>query len=145
MDDLDEVLGNAIVVFGLEAQGHIPTIERMLAEGSNWEQIGKVIGWCHITAREQYEKYTRRDQTIRTVWFEEENEVCPLLARAVEMLRKVGNNLEHSWERNPISEFIFHAEKHLNSTSTKRHPILKPTTEQVERLNLDENANISNL
>ena len=111
----DEFLG-AQIIFGLEAQGHIPTIEKMLAEGRNWEEIANTIGWCQVTAREHYERFTRKNQ---------ENEVFSLLARAVEMLRKVGDGLDESWERNPISEFIFRAEKHLNSTSTKRHPILK--------------------
>jgi hypothetical protein len=46
------------VVFGLRAQGHIPTIERMLAEGASWPEIGDAIGWCPDTAREWF----KRDQ-----------------------------------------------------------------------------------
>lgn len=49
------------IAFGLEQQGHIPTIERILGElGSNdyaWEKIGKEIGWCHKTACQYYVKY----------------------------------------------------------------------------------------
>jgi len=45
------------ILFGLEAQGHIPTIEKMLSEGKSWEEIGKTIGWCHDTAKEHYERY----------------------------------------------------------------------------------------
>lgn len=37
--------------FGLEAQGHVPTIRRMLDEGATWEQIGQAIGWDGETAR----------------------------------------------------------------------------------------------
>lgn len=52
---------NVKVVFGLEAQGHIPTIEAILDDlGSNdyaWEKIGKEIGWCDKTARNHYITY----------------------------------------------------------------------------------------
>ena len=43
-----------IPVFGLKAQGHIPTIQRMLAEGKTWEDIGREIGWDPGTAEEFY-------------------------------------------------------------------------------------------
>jgi len=50
-----------IIKFGLEKQGHIPTIERLLNEtGSNeytWQKIGKEIGWCHTTAAYWYISY----------------------------------------------------------------------------------------
>lgn len=52
----EELLGNAKVVFGLKKQGHIPTIERMLKEGKNWDDIGAAINWCPLTAREHYER-----------------------------------------------------------------------------------------
>ena len=35
----------AEVKIGLRAQGHLPTVERMLAEGKSWAEIGKAIGW----------------------------------------------------------------------------------------------------
>lgn len=127
MNEVEEVLGNAEVVFGLKRQGHIPAIERMLKEGKSWDDIGQAINWCPITAREHYERYLHRPEAILTVWFEVENEVCPLLAKAVEMLRKYGSKPDTPvWERNSISSLIFEAEKHLLSTSTKTHPILKP-------------------
>jgi len=44
--------------FGLEAQGHIPTIEKMLTEGKSWEEIGETIHWLPKTAEEHYEQYT---------------------------------------------------------------------------------------
>lgn len=56
MGELEKFL-NVPFLFGLKAQGHIPTIERMLAEGKDWEAIGNVIGWCHKTAKEHYERY----------------------------------------------------------------------------------------
>lgn len=40
--------------FGLEAQGHLPTIERMIKEGASWEVIGKAIGWDAMTARQHW-------------------------------------------------------------------------------------------
>jgi hypothetical protein len=49
-----EALLNTPVVIGLEAQGHIPTVERMLADGESWEAIGEAIGWHGPTAAEWY-------------------------------------------------------------------------------------------
>jgi hypothetical protein len=56
-DELVELLDSKRVVFGLRAQGHIPTIEQMLAEGASWNEIGKAIGWHGPTAKEYYERY----------------------------------------------------------------------------------------
>jgi len=42
------------LAFGLRAQGHLPTVERMLAEGLAWDEIGIAIGWCPKTAAEYY-------------------------------------------------------------------------------------------
>ena len=51
------------IKFGLEQQGHIETIERMLEDlGSNeysWKKIGKEIGWCPETACYHYVWYLR--------------------------------------------------------------------------------------
>ncbi len=43
--------------FGLRAQGHIPTVERMLSEGASWSEIGRAIGWDGDTARDFYERF----------------------------------------------------------------------------------------
>lgn len=42
------------VLFGLSKQGHIPTIEKMLADGKPWTEIGKAIGWDPETAERHY-------------------------------------------------------------------------------------------
>jgi len=42
------------MAFGLRAQGHLPTVETMLAEGCAWDEIGIAIGWCPKTAAEYY-------------------------------------------------------------------------------------------
>lgn len=62
------------VVFGLEAQGHIPTIQAEIKRWNDsykkqfpnekpldmsyskhvWEDIGKIIGWCPFTAALSY-------------------------------------------------------------------------------------------
>ncbi|CAM1357638.1 hypothetical protein [Tenacibaculum halocynthiae] len=57
------------VVFGLEAQGHLPTIKKILDKWNEprienqvdmtyckhvWEEIGKEIGWCPFTAALSY-------------------------------------------------------------------------------------------
>lgn len=61
----------AKVLFGLEQQGHIQTIEDILErfgpgmEYSKevWEIIGEKIGWCPFTAALSYFKYmAERDQ-----------------------------------------------------------------------------------
>ena len=52
-----DILMNTRVLFGLKAQGHLPTIERMLENGATWEEIGKKIGWCPETAKEDYERH----------------------------------------------------------------------------------------
>lgn len=40
--------------FGLAAQGHIPTIERLIGTGKTWEEIGAAIGWDAQTAKQHY-------------------------------------------------------------------------------------------
>ena len=56
-DQVIDELMNTPVRFGLYQQGHIPVIERMLADGRTWEDIGKKIGWCPETAKEHYMWY----------------------------------------------------------------------------------------
>lgn len=48
---------NVPFVFGLKAQGHVPTIEAMLSEGKTWDEIGKKIGWCPKTAQKHWGWY----------------------------------------------------------------------------------------
>ncbi len=61
-DNLADILSdtNVKVVFGLEAQGHIPTIEAALAEGADWQEIGRRINWDGETAKDYYERYLAR-------------------------------------------------------------------------------------
>ena len=59
LHDLD-ILLNMPCLFGLESQGHIPTIEKMLAENKTWDEIGKTIGWHSPTAQEHYERYLKK-------------------------------------------------------------------------------------
>ena len=53
------------VLFGLEQQGHIATIEKILNEFGSatseyvWEKIGKEIGWCPNAAARRYIEYLR--------------------------------------------------------------------------------------
>lgn len=62
-------------VFGLEAQGHIPTIEAELKRWNNnedgvdmtyckavWEGIGDKIGWCSFTAALSYFEYLNKSR-----------------------------------------------------------------------------------
>lgn len=66
MSDWDALL-NAPVVFGLKAQGHLPTIGRMLGQGKTWEEIGKAIGWCPDTAKEHYRRMHMLDRLANTL------------------------------------------------------------------------------
>ena len=61
MDDIEKLFAAAEKaglkpVFGLKAQGHIPTITKMLEDGRTWEQIGKVIGWCPVSAKKSWDR-----------------------------------------------------------------------------------------
>jgi hypothetical protein len=54
---LEEV--GATPKFGLRQQGHVPTVERMLAAGATWPEIGRAIGWSAKAAQEWYERFER--------------------------------------------------------------------------------------
>lgn len=114
-----EELENARVLFGLEAQGHIPTIQKMLEEGKDWNEIAKVIGWCQISAREHYERYVQA--VFPTAPDDDDKEkICPLLARAVEMLKREMKGSDPCWRKNEFYSFILQAEKHLMSTPKRK-------------------------
>lgn len=57
------VMAGDRIRFGLRQQGHMPTIERMLAEGRTWHEIGAVIGWHPPTAKEWYEREGRAPES----------------------------------------------------------------------------------
>ncbi len=59
-EEIRAALENAPVLFGLRQQGHVPTIEKMLQEGSSWETIGQAIGWCPVAAEKHYKRYVER-------------------------------------------------------------------------------------
>lgn len=58
--DLGKLVGSTPIIFGLEAQGHIPTIEAALSEGADWQEIGRRIGWDGETAKSYYERHIAR-------------------------------------------------------------------------------------
>ncbi len=64
MKDIPPELKNAPMLFGLEAQGHIPTINRMLKAGASWEEIGRAIGWCPKTTEEHYGWYLEKKEEV---------------------------------------------------------------------------------
>lgn len=53
-------IAETAVAFGLEAQGHIPTIEAAISEGVDWQEIGLRINWDGETAKAYYERYLAR-------------------------------------------------------------------------------------
>jgi hypothetical protein len=102
-----DLIEKSTCLFGLEQQGHIENIQKMLKEGKDWTFIGKSINWCPITAREHYEKHHLK-----------RGENYFLLARAIELFTKY--NMSH---HNDVFNFIFEAEKQLkvdeNDNKTK--------------------------
>jgi hypothetical protein len=52
---LGEVFRDVKIKFGLRAQGYIPIVEAMLADGKTWDEIGKTIGWNGRAVKEWYE------------------------------------------------------------------------------------------
>jgi hypothetical protein len=64
---LGELLKEAGLVpkIGLRAQGHMPTIKRLLSEGKTWEEIGRVIGWEPKTAERWYRDESALDQALQ--------------------------------------------------------------------------------
>jgi hypothetical protein len=57
VDEIMDFIGNTPFQFGLAAQGKIPTVEKMLAAGSTWDEIGNAIGWDGATAKRFYGYY----------------------------------------------------------------------------------------
>ena len=51
------------LVFGLEQQGHIKTIERMLDQHRTWGEINKAIGWAGDAACKEYIRYIRKQNS----------------------------------------------------------------------------------
>jgi hypothetical protein len=67
---------NLKIVFGLEAQEHIPTIQAELKRWNEneyntdmtynkhvWEGIGKIIGWCPFTACLSYFEWLHKNSS----------------------------------------------------------------------------------
>lgn len=54
VDEIVDFIGNTPIQFGLAAQSKIPIVEKMLADGSTWDEIGKAIGWDGETAKRFY-------------------------------------------------------------------------------------------
>ena len=58
------------LLFGLEAQGHIETIESFIQDNKydywndrnfdKWRDLAKVIGWCPVTANNHYIEYLQK-------------------------------------------------------------------------------------
>lgn len=42
--------------FGLDAQGHVPTVLDMLARGDTWDAIGAAIGWTPSVAEDHWKQ-----------------------------------------------------------------------------------------
>lgn len=80
MSNISKEIENAPIRFGLEAQGHMATIETMLGNGHTWDQIADQIGWERCTARTHYEARIGDAATRK---------LRSSLAEAIEVLRMV--------------------------------------------------------
>jgi hypothetical protein len=80
--EIPEEILKAPIKFGLEAQGHIPTITWMLSEGATWDTISAKIGWDRTTARTHYEKLVGEEST---------RSLRAVLAESIELLRIIYN------------------------------------------------------
>lgn len=49
---------------GLRQQGHMATVQQMLAMGATWDEIGLAIGWHGPTAKHWYELESNRELSI---------------------------------------------------------------------------------
>jgi hypothetical protein len=85
-----ENLSDAPFAFGLEAQGHIPTVETMLDGGSDWKSIGKAIGWDGDTAAQYYHRHLTRlaAMNCETIGVEDLEVGCCRTCRARDALAK---------------------------------------------------------
>jgi hypothetical protein len=107
-----DALLSAPVLFGLEAQGHMPTIATMLSNGHTWDQIAKEIGWERCTARLHYEARIGDDATKK---------LRATLAEAIEVLRMVykRHRPEMSAEESNRMATAFMAGNNLLDTKTR--------------------------
>ncbi len=48
------------LLFGLEAQGHIPTILDLMKRGKTWPEIAKHIGWSTIELKKHWRTYMQK-------------------------------------------------------------------------------------
>jgi hypothetical protein len=114
---LDEF--DAPILFGLAAQGHIPIIEKMLAQGKDWNDIGKAIGWMPRAARSAYEAHARRNEFGLTPLegLEDERVRMPeLFAEAIELLNELSKQYDFPvWTRNDIASITVWGNKLLKS------------------------------
>lgn len=62
---VEEIFRGVKVCIGLRQQGHMPTVERMRADGATWDEIGKAIGWDGKAAEEWYEMETEEGRDLR--------------------------------------------------------------------------------
>ena len=66
IETLAELLRGVDVQIGLRQQGHIETVDRMLAEGATWNEIGVAIHWHGPTAKQWYEIESKRTKELGT-------------------------------------------------------------------------------
>jgi hypothetical protein len=52
------------IKFGLRAQGHLPRVREMVAQGMPWGDIGRAIGWQGEAVREWFGKEDFADQML---------------------------------------------------------------------------------
>lgn len=103
--EIADALDNAKIVFGLEAQGHIPTIEAMRADGKSWYEVGRKIGWEPDTAERHYGAWCARklrETRIALITAEElartHGEAADGAAKELRVLRERIGALAEEWD-----------------------------------------------
>lgn len=123
-----EGIENQPILFGLEKQGHIPTIQKMLESKKTWTEIGDAIGWDSATARWHYE-----------IYIQEDNNEFSALAYAVGLLEKLSQKYANAFDRNQIASAIFQANKYLSSATT--HPKINESNKSLGQIAYEASEN----
>lgn len=100
LERMAEVFAGVEIKFGLRAQGHYETVERMRDEGKSWEDIGGKIGWAGSAVEEffkiEVEKFPQwSEERMRRMAAEEDEALSAcggLLAISPELYAEMNRN-----------------------------------------------------
>lgn len=85
---------DAPIKFGLRAQGHLPKVREMLAQGMPWHDIGRAIGWHGEAVREWFGRENFADQMLTADRKRIRREMLAAIDPEIRMHRIAGSSLE---------------------------------------------------